>query len=281
MKYQFNIIHTLNKMLGDLPKAEKIVAKYIVENRELIPNQNIQELSEQSGGTPSAITRLCKRLEVKGYSQLRLQIMSELSRNTIQDSIVDNVQIKPAMEITHSIIGMTKKTLCELESIIDINRIREAAVTLANARKIDIYGSGASSLTACDLHNKFLRIGLNSNYNMSEYQQLTSACNLVRRDAVIAISLSGESESVIKAASIAAEQKACVISITSNVSNRLAEIAEIPLYIPVSKQFFRFEEMSSRIAQLCLADILYYYTTQEDPEETMNRLMRTDNVTKS
>ena len=43
---------------------------------------NIHELSEKSGGTPSAVTRLCKRINVKGYSHLRLQIMSELSRNT-------------------------------------------------------------------------------------------------------------------------------------------------------------------------------------------------------
>lgn len=280
MEYQFNLLHTLNKQLESLPKAEKIVALYIVENSTSIPNLNIHELSEKSGGTPSAITRLCKRLDVKGYSHLRLQIMSELSRKTAHGDKGEPAPVNPDMEITHSLIKKTIETLRDIESTIDIRRIREAADFIARARRIDIYGTGASSLVAYDLHMKLQRIGLNSHFSMSEHMQLTGACNLDRRDAAIALSFSGETEEVLRSARMAAEQNACLITMTSNVANSLADLAEIPLYVPVSEPLFRIGAMSSRIAQLVLVDILFYYITQNDPEGIMNKLVRTDRALK-
>jgi len=280
MEYQFNLIHTLNKQLESLPKAERIVATYIVENSSSIPNLNIHELSEKSGGTPSAITRLCKRLNVKGYSHLRLQIMSELSRSTGAAEENGSIPIKPELEITHSLIDKTVSTLRELEGIIDIKKIKVAADTVVRARRIDIFGTGASSLVAFDLHMKLQRLGFNSHFSLSEHMQLTGACNLTRRDAAIALSFSGETEAVLHSARMAAEQNACLISMTSNVANTLAEIAEIPLFVPVSEPLFRIGAMSSRIAQLILVDILYYYITQDDPEETINKLIKTDRALK-
>lgn len=280
MKYEYNLLYTMEKMLSDLPKAEKIVAGYIVENQEIVTSMNIHELSKMSGGTPSAVTRLCKRLNVKGYSHLRLQIMSELSRN-IDSYIVEGERIiKPEMEISHSIIGKTIGTLRELESLIDVNKIINVADLVTKSRKVDIYGVGASNIVAGDMAMKLLRIGILCNFYESEHLQITSSCNLTSQDLVIAISFSGETKHIIDAVNMAKKQKARIVSMTSNIANPLASIADIPLYVPVSEPTLRTGAMSSRIAQLTMVDILFYYITQVNPEDTMNKLLRTKNSLK-
>lgn len=276
MKYEYNLLYTIEKILSDLPKAERIVASYILDHREKITNMNIHELSDKSGGTSSAVTRLCKRINVKGYSHLRLQIMSELSRKTSAygENKKDN-NVKPEMVITHSVIEKAIGTLEELESLIDVRTIKKVADIITKAGKIDIYGIGASSLVADDLQMKLMRIGISSNFYHSEHLQITSSCNLSASDVVIAISFSGETSYIIKAVEMAKSQKATVVSMTSNVANPLAEYSDISLFVPVSESSLRTGAMSSRIAQLTLVDILYYYVTQINPEETINKLIKT------
>jgi len=275
MKYEYNLLYTLDKILNELPKAERIVAEYILNNSENVTNMNIHELSESCKGTPSAVTRLCKRINVKGYSHLRLQIMAELSRIT-GSNIMENIgSSNPEMEITHSIIGKSIETLTQLESLIDIKKILKTTQVLTKSNKIDIYGIGASSLVAKDFGMKLVRIGIPCSFYESEHLQVTSACSLTKSDAVLAISFSGETSDIIKATKIAKDQGAKIISITSNVATTLGELSDIALYVPVSEKTLRTGAMSSRIAQLTLIDILYYYITQVNPDDTIDKLLKT------
>lgn len=142
---------------------------------------------------------------------------------------------------------------------LDVNQINEAInlidQTLDNKGKIYIFGNGGSATTALHYQNdfndrmsriadkKFEMICLNDNiatimaiandigYDEVFRRQLLG--KIEKNDIVIAISVSGNSRNVIKAAKYANSQGNKVVGITGGDGGILKNMADISLHVPV------------------------------------------------
>ena len=74
---------------------------------------------------------------------------------------------------------------------LNLEQLERATVAISQARRVDVYGVGASGLVAEDLSRKLHRIGLSAWAWADPHQAITSAANLGTEDVIVAVSHSG------------------------------------------------------------------------------------------
>ncbi len=87
---------------------------------------------------------------------------------------------------------------------------------------IDLYANGISSSVALDAFNRFLTIGLSVSWLPDIAHQFASASRLTAQDVALAFSYAGETRATVKAMSLAHQQGAMTIAVTSNPHSSLS-----------------------------------------------------------
>jgi DNA-binding MurR/RpiR family transcriptional regulator len=265
MKLQSGLV-ILKESLHTMSSGEHKIAQYILDNPQQLMELNISELAAQCGGSPAGIVRLCKRLNMKGYNELKLRVAMDLSREKDRSGGTTLKKDLPLEQLQSTIIENHIQALRSIETVLDIPALEEAAKIILKSRRIDIYGLGASGIVAQDLYQKLCRLGLSGFYVADSHMQITSSCSLTPRDTVIAISYSGETAEVIKAVQQARENGAATISLTRYGANTLEDMCAVNLFTPMNESLIREAAMTSRIAQLTVIDILFSRITAGNPE---------------
>ncbi len=265
----------LQEVLDDLPAAERRVAAFILDNPKQFVSLSITQLADHCGTSAAGVVRLCKRLRMSGFRELKLRITLDLSQSLETQRILE---IEPGIsidEVIASHIHNNGVILNDLGKTIDSAAIDRAVTRILLARRVDLYGVGASGVVAMDLYQKLLRIGLSCSFDPDGRLQITSACALTEDDVALAISYTGETRIVMAAVEEAKKSGATTISLTRFTRNALAEAADINLFVPSSKSLIRQVAMSSRIAQLVVVDILFSVIASRQSGNLLAKLART------
>lgn len=251
------ILHALSSSLDTLPPQERRLGEHILNSPTSVIHQGITELALICGISPSTITRFCKSFHFKGFPDFKMKLASEIAQkplnNQYQDIIAGNDlhKIVVAMEANH-LASITDTT-----RLLDMNQLQLAVEKLCLAQRIDLYGVATSSIIAQDFYQKLIRIGKNCTAFADSHMQITSASGLNGGDVALAISYSGETPETIDALRCAKDSGAVTISLTKYGSNTLASLADIPLFSSSLEEGMRRGDMTSRIAQLHVIDILF------------------------
>ena len=97
----------------------------------------------------------------------------------------------PIADVVAKLAYDEQQTLADTAAGLDTVQLGAAVAALATARRIDIYGVGASGLVAQDLAQKLLRIGLMAHAHSDPHLAVTNAVQLRAGDVAIAITHSG------------------------------------------------------------------------------------------
>ena len=79
------------QLATNLSANEDEVRRYALEHLKEIQNLTITELAKINYTSPATITRLCKKLGVESFSQLKIQLAAELSRRSNVDFDVEQL----------------------------------------------------------------------------------------------------------------------------------------------------------------------------------------------
>lgn len=246
----------LQEVLNDLPASERKVAQFILNNPKHFIALSITELAEESGTSAAGVVRLCKRLRMSGFRELKLRITMDVSQSTESQ---ESLQIQPGAsleDIAKSLVHNNEVILHDILKTLDLSSARTAVDIIASARKIDIYASGSSSIVAHDLSLKLLKLGLSSSYHPDTHFQIASACGLTEQDLAVAISYTGENRGVLAAVREAMKARAKTVSITRFSQNSLASMCDINLFVPSTEPLLKQGGIVSRIALMLITDIL-------------------------
>ena len=149
---------------------------------------------------------------------------------------------------------------------------------MVNAKRIYLFGIGASGIVAMDLQQKLLRINKNSLYQMDPHTQISSSVHITNEDVAIGISYSGETKEVNTPLKIAKENGAKTIAITRYNKNSLSKIADYSVYLPNDEKDLRVGAITSRIDALTIVDILYLGVAKNDFERTKRDIKKTRDI---
>ncbi len=164
---------------------------------------------------------------------------------------------------------------------LDLDALAGAVEAVATARRIDVYGIGASGFVGQDLHQKLHRIGLLAFAWPDPHAALTSAALLDDGCVAIAISHTGSTADTVDALRSARESGARTIAITNFVPSPLTAHADLVLTTAARETTFRSGAMASRIAQLAVIDCLFVGVAQRSYDRTTTALDRTYRAVRS
>ncbi|MCL4417092.1 MAG: MurR/RpiR family transcriptional regulator [Actinobacteria bacterium] len=253
---ELNIKSRYNSLIKRrFPQEEKLY-RFIVSNPSKIRYLGIKELSKKSGVSTATISRFCKKLDYKSFSEFKLSVITSPKIEEIYNFDVINIDddIKKVIKKTFSaqILSLT-----ETQNILDEKDLLKIVKLINNSNKVIFYGVGRSSSVAEDAAKKFMKLNINSNYFVDSHSIAVSSVNLSKKDLAFGISHSGRTIEIIKALENAKANSAKTICITNFIDSPLAEIADISIRTASSDAFSYSRAVSSLVAQIVIMDTLY------------------------
>lgn len=245
----------INSRSAKLSAREQAVCDYISEHGKEIIHMSITEVAEQCLVSEATLVRLSKKLGYKGFQALKIHVAQDCVEPVMQfhESLSKNDSIKT---IGQKIFHSYAQTLNDTLSILDEQRLEQAAEKIAGAKRVVFIAAGGSAIVAEDAVNKFLRIGIPAYMYPDSNMQRMMASVLDAQDVAIAISHTGMTLSTIETLGIAREAGATCIVITNYGRSPVQKYSDITLYTSSMETSYKGEALSSRIAQLTLLDTL-------------------------
>lgn len=266
---------SLQAILEQLKPSERKAAAFILAHPEEAVKLSVQKVAALSGVSEATVIRLARSLGMKGFQELKLRIAGDLTNKNSSASYQEIMMEGSIESIVQAVSWNNIKSIQDTISVLAIEEIERAAELLSTARKIDVYGVGASAVIAADIKQKLSRINLWCEAHSDLHAQLTSAVSLTERDVAFGISYSGQTEDIIQSLTEAKQQGARIIALTKLGASPVADLADIRLHTSSVEKSIRSGAMASRIAQLNVIDVLFITIVSRRQTEVIPALEKT------
>ncbi len=263
----------------NLSAAENQVREYILKYPKKVLEYTVYDLARESFTSPATVVRLCKKIDVKGFTHLKVLLAEEIKYfQDMKLNLLDSTTIEKD-DTPHAVIekitNIAVKTIEETRVLVNEKEFMKVAHLLEKAVIIDFYGVGASHIVAMDGLFKFMRIGKNVITYQFYDRQYVQAVNSDASHVGIIISYSGETKEMLQIAGILQKNGTPVVAVTSCGENSLNRVADYNLFVTAKETVFRSGAMASRTAQLYIIDILYALYCSLHYDDTIQKIQQT------
>jgi DNA-binding MurR/RpiR family transcriptional regulator len=273
-----DVIVRLRGLRDSLPPSERRVADRVLASPASASGLAISALAEEAGTSVATVQRLCRRIGVGGYAALRLALAEASGRDrTLEGRYVgsDITAGEHLPDILEKIAWAERKAIEDTAAQLDLEQAGVVVDRLLTARRIDLYGIGASAFVAMDFQQKLHRIGRTAFAWADPHAALTSASLLGPADVAVGISHTGSTLDTVQALAEARRRGATTVALTNHARSPLVEHADCVLTTATRETTFRSGAMASRIAQLLVVDLLFVAVAASDFDSTQEALQRT------
>ncbi|WP_438947950.1 MurR/RpiR family transcriptional regulator, partial [Streptomyces durbertensis] len=230
----------------------------------------VTALAERTGTSEATVVRTSRVLGYPGYRDLRLALagLAAQQASGAAPSVTADINVDdPMPDVINKLAQDERRTLADTAACLDPVQVEAAATALAAARRIDVYGVGASGLVAQDLTQKLLRIGLLAHAHSDPHLAVTNAVQLRAGDVAVAVTHSGRTVDVIEPLRVAFERGATTVVITGRPDGEINSYADLVLTVSSARESeLRPAAMSSRTGQLLVVDCLFVGVAQRTYE---------------
>lgn len=269
----------IRALLPSLAPAEQRVAHHIIDDPERVASSSITQLSRDCATSEATVIRFCRTIGFSGYRELRLTLATEAGQERARENpreIAGDIDPDDTLVTVVEKIAFTDaRAVEETGSQLDVPELQRVIDALANARRIDIYGVGASAFVAADFQQKLHRIGLISYAWSDAHVMRTSAAVLDSGDVAVGISHTGATVDVIEAVRQAHQRGARTVALTNFPRSSLASTTELVLTTAARETTFRSGATASRLAQLTVIDCVLVGLAQLRYTDTRSALEAT------
>lgn len=273
-----NQLQLIEEHLQTLKPSEKKVAQYILQFPEEVMHSSVHKLAERTEVSVATIVRLSKKLNCKGFQDLKLKLAYDMAaqhQDQSQNNYADIPEEDSMQSLIHSVSESNIQSIRHSLSVLSEEELEKSIELVSNARVIAIYGIGASGIIASDFKQKLTRINKWCEAASDRDTQVTISANLTEADVVFGISYSGQTTDVIESLRVAKENGASVISLTKYGDNEVASLADVKLFTTSLEGDIRSGATGSRIATLNVIDMIYLGVTRYNKEVNIGALDRT------
>jgi len=268
----------LRALLPSLPPAEQRVAEVILDDPTTAAGMTITDLARQARTSETTVIRFCRSAGVSSYPALRLVVAQWVGRAgaAAQPRLSPDIGADDDLAAVVAKIGQSDaRAVQETADGLDLDALAAAVDAVADARRIDVYGAGASGFVAQDLQQKLHRIGLSAWAWADPHMAITSAANLGPEDVVVGLTHTGTTIDVIDVLARARASGARTVVVTNYPHAPVTDHADVVLTTATNETTFRSGAMASRIAALTVVDCLFVAVAQRHLDATMDAVRRT------
>lgn len=255
-----------------MSQAEARVARLVAEIPDRVAYLTIGELAAEAGASTATVVRAARSLGFSGYPALRLALAEESGRTaatppTGLDSLGADIRAdETTAGILAKLAAFEAEQVTATADLVDPDELEAVIGAVAKARRISLYGIGASGLVAQDLTQKLSRIGLACTAHLEHDSALVNAALLTGDDVAIAISHSGENPGAVAPLALAAQNGVTTVAITGAPRSTVARTARHVLLTAGREFGLRSAAMASRSSQLFVIDALFVGVAYRVPD---------------
>ena len=275
-----DIVLRIKEEYSKLTKSEQRVADYFISNYKEAINESTQSIALITNTSPATVIRFVKTMKFEGIQQLKLALAADIDsdRKYICDEIIHQ---KDGLE---EIIEKNKRNIVnsieKLYALMDMDLMKKAIDAIDGARKIYLFGVGASGIVCYDINYKLSRIGKDVVFNNDIHLQLVNLNFIKKEDTCVCISYSGNTRETVLVAEIAKKAGAKTVGICCYGKNELSNICDITLRVPQDERELRLGAISSRNTTLTLLDMIYLAITHRHYPDVLQDIESTRDLIK-
>lgn len=212
------------EVINSLSPLELELLRYINSHKSEIANMSIHDLAKNTFVSTTTIIRLCKKLNLEGYSHLKYFLRDKVSSSLPADNIYASRPLEELLAEELSDIERTAKG-------IDLKAVREIAALMRQKTQIHFFAKGLTSIVFEYASRHLLSLSRHVILYQDTHIAYIQAENLTENDIVFLASLSGETEQVVRVAQVAQAKKAKIVTFTVNPTSRLARIGDYHFHL--------------------------------------------------
>lgn len=264
-----------------LPPSMRRVADVILEDPHRIVHGTITELATAGATSEPTVVRLCQRLGMSGYSELRVSLAAELASEQVR---------RPGVGTTHGADLPSNSSLAQIVSdvalaetlgieetaaALDVATLEEAVEALSEAPVVLLHGISASASVAGDFERKLQRIGRIASCLPDTHDALAAAALMGAGQVALGLSHGGATAEVTAFLARARHAGATTIAVTNSQTGPVVAEADIVLRTTVRESAYRSGAIASRSAQLLIMDCLFVAIAQRRRDSSVRALRLT------
>lgn len=272
-----SVLIAIRRAMPGLRPAEQRVATAVIDDPAGASESSITAVARLCNTSETTVLRFCRAIGMEGYPELRIALAraAQWEESDADNGAPTTGQISPTdqlSDVVNKIAYADARAISDTAGAVNLDVLEQAVTAIADARRINIFGTGASALVATDLHQKLHRIGLVSFNTPDTHLALTSMAVLSKDDVAVAISHTGTTTDTIDALKVARRHGATTVAITNFDTSPISAAADLLLVTAAHETTFRSGAMSSRIAQLALVDCLFAGVAQRSYDDAVAAL---------
>ena len=260
----------------DLSKNERVLADYILKHPEDVLKMSSKYLGKVCFVSTATVYRLCDKLGLSGFSDLKIKITSSLDdyRKSNEDFNFDFPvnQFQTHYEIIQKIKEDYEQTLNLTANLFSLDQLRLIASAMKKAQIIDVYTSAGNINFALNFQFQMQEIGIQVNVPIDEYQQRLIAASSDENHLAIIITFGGRGILSDILPRILHKVKTPIVLISSYDYIFEDLDPDYQLYIsPYENHYKKISSFSTRLSILYILDVLYTCYFKLDYQENIEK----------
>lgn len=260
----------------DLSKNERVLADYILKHPEDVLKMSSKDLGKVCFVSTATVYRLCDKLRLSGFSDLKIKITSSLDdyRKSNEDFNFDFPvnQFQTHYEIIQKIKEDYEQTLNLTANLFSLDQLRLIASAMEKAQIIDVYTSAGNINFALNFQFQMQEIGIQVNVPVDEYQQRLIAASSNENHLAIIITFGGRGILSDILPRILHKVKTPIVLISSYDYTFKDFDPDYQLYISSYENHYKkISSFSTRLSILYILDVLYTCYFKLDYQENIEK----------
>lgn len=274
MEKFIDLISRMRELSGNLPKSEQRVADFILENLDRISFLSQQEIASAANVSVATVNRFSVATGCDGFRDFKIRLVQSVAVSQQYFSRPgDNGGSRSELLISQ-VFDSLGDTLATARRQLDGEVIEKAITLLNGAKRLVVLGVGGnSSNVAREVTNRLFRLGISCEAYADGYIQRMISSTLTSEDLVFAISSTGQPAELLQSFAIARQYGVPTLSLTKTGSE-LAARSDIAIELDLPEDPDIFKPTASRLAFICIVDILAAGVARKRPELAREKLRR-------
>ena len=118
MEKQKSVMDTIHILYDDFFEQERKIANYIIQNHTKVVNMTIGELAKSCGTSVATISRFCRKCDVEGFHQLKIQLAKEIVESGLETPVSNHIS---RTDIGQSLQNILANKIDELKQTISLS----------------------------------------------------------------------------------------------------------------------------------------------------------------
>lgn len=246
MNYEKSIVPIIEANYQNLTAGEKVIADFFVNNKEML-NFSAQSIAERLYTSEASLSRFSRKCGFQGYREFIYRYQEGFQRDD-----------KGASEETKDILNAYQELLTKAYSLIDENQIKRIADIISRAnQRVFVYGKGSSGIAGEELKIRFMRFGIDMECITDSHVMKMNAAVIRKHDLLIGISVSGNTEVVMRALESGKRKGATTVLISAVKRPEWRTWCDEIILIATKENLDLGKLISPQFPILVICDVLY------------------------